>query len=109
MESNGQDGRIHVSEATARLLMSAGKEHWLAKREDLVQAKGKGSMQTYWVNASSECAMTTFTSTESSMSDFAPQTRAVPTLLGVEEENHRDVELFEVVDEKVDPAGRLEL
>ena len=78
MESNGQGGRIHVSATTARLLMAAGKQHWLIKREDSVQAKGKGYMETYWVNASSECAMTTFTSTETS-----------PTsLLAEEEENY---------------------
>ena len=42
MESNGQRGRIHVSQATADLLKTGGKEHWLRKRDDLVEAKGKG-------------------------------------------------------------------
>ena len=45
MESNGERGQIQMSEATAELLMAAGKSHWLKKREDLIEAKGKGSMQ----------------------------------------------------------------
>jgi hypothetical protein len=44
------DGRIHCSQATADQLTIAGKEHWLVKREDLIKAKGKGTMQTYWVD-----------------------------------------------------------
>mgnify|MGYP000110481782 CR=1 FL=1 len=54
MESNGQKGRIQVSQATADLLTDAGKQHWLSAREDLVEAKGKGKMQTYWVEIDSD-------------------------------------------------------
>jgi Adenylate and Guanylate cyclase catalytic domain len=50
MESNGQRNCIHLSQATADLLTEAGKGHWIYPRADLVNAKGKGSMQTYWVN-----------------------------------------------------------
>jgi class 3 adenylate cyclase len=49
MESCGQMGRVHVSESTAALLESAGKAGWVTRREDLVEAKGKGSLQTYWI------------------------------------------------------------
>lgn len=49
MESNGQKNRIQVSQKTADLLIVAGKEHWVTPREDLVDAKGKGKMQTYWM------------------------------------------------------------
>jgi class 3 adenylate cyclase len=49
MESNSMAGRIHCSQTTADLLAIAGKEQWLDKRHDLVEAKGKGTMQTYWV------------------------------------------------------------
>lgn len=49
MESNGLANRIHVSEATASLLRVAGKESWLKAREVAIVAKGKGEMQTYWV------------------------------------------------------------
>ena len=50
MESNGQKGRIQVSSTTADLLSTDGKSHWLTAREDLVDAKGKGKMQCYWVS-----------------------------------------------------------
>jgi hypothetical protein len=48
MESSGEPGKIHISQATATLVASAGKGHWLVPRETLVEAKGKGKMQTYW-------------------------------------------------------------
>jgi hypothetical protein len=38
-----------VSEATANLLSGAGKEHWVTRREDIVVAKGKGAIVTYWL------------------------------------------------------------
>lgn len=50
MESTGLPGRIQVSDATANELRLKGKERWLNPREDLVHAKGKGQMQTYWLN-----------------------------------------------------------
>lgn len=49
MESHGKPGRIHLSEATAQLLIASGKEHWLEKRDDKITAKGKGELQTYWL------------------------------------------------------------
>jgi Adenylate and Guanylate cyclase catalytic domain len=48
MESHGLIGRIQISQATADLLIEARKEHWLEAREDKVEAKGKGLLQTYW-------------------------------------------------------------
>jgi len=50
MESTGSPGRIHISEDTANLIQKFGKGHWLEKRADAVAAKGKGLLQTYWVN-----------------------------------------------------------
>jgi Adenylate and Guanylate cyclase catalytic domain len=52
MESNGEKGRVHVSEATATLLKAAGHDGWVSPRTDMVEVKGKGSMQTYWVSKS---------------------------------------------------------
>jgi hypothetical protein len=49
MESSGVPNRVHVSQETAQLLTVAGKGHWVKPREILVEAKGKGSMQTYWL------------------------------------------------------------
>lgn len=50
MESNGKTGRIQASETTAKLLMAGGKEKWVEPRSDKIQAKGKGYLQTYWIN-----------------------------------------------------------
>jgi class 3 adenylate cyclase len=49
MESTGMPGKIQCSQATADLLLLAGKGEWLIAREGLVEAKGKGEMQTYWI------------------------------------------------------------
>ena len=49
MESTGERGRIQVSEETADLLVAAGKKHWLLQRADIVYAKGKGALKTFWL------------------------------------------------------------
>ena len=49
MESTGSRDRIQVSQETADLLVEAGKGRWLTLREDIVIAKGKGEMTTYWL------------------------------------------------------------
>jgi hypothetical protein len=49
MESNGVPGRIQISSDTAQLLRDVGKEHWLKEREEKVAAKGKGELQTYFL------------------------------------------------------------
>lgn len=68
MESNGEKGKIHVSQATADALIKAGKEKWLTEREDRIVAKGKGEMVTYWVQVNSVAA----TSLRSSLSHYEP-------------------------------------
>jgi len=50
MESTGIKSKIHISQETADLLISHGKDDWITKREEKVVAKGKGEMQTYWLN-----------------------------------------------------------
>ena len=50
MESTGARGKIQVSQTTADLIIRAGKPHWVRPREDTVQAKGKGVLNTYWLN-----------------------------------------------------------
>jgi Adenylate and Guanylate cyclase catalytic domain len=49
MESTGASSKIHASTETANLLIQAGKPHWVTPREDAVDIKGKGKMQTYWI------------------------------------------------------------
>jgi len=49
MESNGKPNRVHLSKETAELLIEAGKQKWVSMREDKIIAKGKGELQTYWL------------------------------------------------------------
>lgn len=49
MESTGLSRRIQISSETAALLEQAGKKHWLKKRDESVLAKGKGSLDTFWI------------------------------------------------------------
>jgi hypothetical protein len=51
MESNSKPGRIQVSQETADLLIAAGREDWVTPRQDKIKAKGKGMLQTYWLEA----------------------------------------------------------
>mmetsp|Transcript_14767 Transcript_14767/g.26491 ORF Transcript_14767/g.26491 Transcript_14767/m.26491 type:complete len:1228 (+) Transcript_14767:159-3842(+) len=53
MESTGMRGKIQLSQSTADLLIAAGKENWIRPREEVVSAKGKGKLQTYWLEISS--------------------------------------------------------
>lgn len=49
IESTGEPGRIHISSDTAELLINDGKSHWVSERMDIVSAKGKGEMRTFWL------------------------------------------------------------
>jgi hypothetical protein len=53
MESHGCRGRIQISQDTADLLAAAGKKHWIHPREESIEAKGKGFLQTYWLQVTS--------------------------------------------------------
>ena len=50
MESHGIKGRIQVSQSTADEIIKAGKEAWIVPRQDKIKAKGKGELQTYFMN-----------------------------------------------------------
>jgi Adenylate and Guanylate cyclase catalytic domain/3'5'-cyclic nucleotide phosphodiesterase len=52
MESTGQRDKIQCSQSTADLLKAAGKGSWVKARDELVNAKGKGQLQTYWIDVS---------------------------------------------------------
>eukprot|EP00934_Nitzschia_sp_Nitz4_P002708 Nitzschia sp. Nitz4//scaffold42_size132992//119267//129070//NITZ4_003422-RA/size132992-processed-gene-0.49-mRNA-1//-1//CDS//3329551787//2698//frame0 len=49
MESTGMRCKVQLSQETGALLTEAGKKEWIVPREDEVQAKGKGSLRTYWL------------------------------------------------------------
>ena len=49
MESHSLPGKIQVSAETAVLLKEGLKEAWLVPREGGIQAKGKGILDTFWV------------------------------------------------------------
>jgi uncharacterized protein (DUF2267 family) len=50
MESTGVPDRIQLSMQTAELLQAEGKPHWILPRDDPVMVKGKGTLQTFWLN-----------------------------------------------------------
>lgn len=58
MESNGQRDCIHISSDTADLLRIAGKSSWIEPRTDVVAAKGKGLMRTFWIKVASNGSAT---------------------------------------------------
>jgi len=49
MESTGTPRKIQVSQSTADALIMGGKGHWLIPRREKVFAKGKGDVQTYFL------------------------------------------------------------
>lgn len=49
VESTGKRNMIQVSQETADLLTAAGMQDELKQRKELVSAKGKGKLQTYWL------------------------------------------------------------
>jgi Adenylate and Guanylate cyclase catalytic domain len=91
MESNGERNRIHCSLETAQLLEHAGKAAWIQSRETLIHAKGKGTLQTYWV-------------------DFAKRSASNQSLESGEETTNRETESGVVIgtlrDERVDDTNQ---
>jgi len=80
MESTGIPNKIQVSQKTADLLIAAGKERWLTAREELVSAKGKGQLQTYWLerkhrSRSRSNSMSTVSDISSDVGDRLPTLR----------------------------------
>lgn len=49
MESTGLKRKIQVSKETAELIIEADHSDWVKPRQDIIVAKGKGEMQTYWL------------------------------------------------------------
>lgn len=49
LETTGLRNRIHISKETADLIQEGGKGNWLRARGEVVQAKGKGTLATFWL------------------------------------------------------------
>lgn len=49
-EALSEPGAIQVSQAFYHCVVVRGKGHWLRRRSDVVVAKGKGGLITYWLN-----------------------------------------------------------
>lgn len=60
MESTGERNRIQVSQETADLLNTAGKSHWCLPRRDCVFAKGKGQLNTFWLDVRTDGGRSSF-------------------------------------------------
>jgi hypothetical protein len=56
MESTSFPDCIQISQVTADLLIAAGKQAWINPRDDMVNAKGKGLMQTYMLEMNKNAA-----------------------------------------------------
>jgi hypothetical protein len=99
MEHHGQVHRIQVSQSTADLLRADGKAHWLTPRLDLVHAKGKGDMQTYWCEPMVSGEESIHNSEDQTYFP-PPQDLQVPTeeTKGEEEEEEEDVSVVHVVE-----------
>lgn len=57
MESTSLRGHIQVSQQTADMLFAANKGHWLSARDEVVFAKGKGNLHTWFINSRKSDAM----------------------------------------------------
>jgi hypothetical protein len=77
LKSLGERNKIQVSQATADLLVAAGKGHWLKPRLGGVTAKGKGKLNSFWLNPSAKRG-SSIESTDSS--DTGDQNLVDPTL-----------------------------
>ena len=78
MESTGEKNLIQVSQATAEQLRAFGKGHWLTPRDMPVSAKGKGSIQTFWLQPNRRRPSIGSTRTDKTGEGLTSLTRMVP-------------------------------
>ncbi|CAJ1934430.1 unnamed protein product [Cylindrotheca closterium] len=64
MESTGTKRKIQISQETAEMIIAADHANWVKPRQDIVVAKGKGEMQTYWLLPQRELTVSVATSTQ---------------------------------------------
>jgi class 3 adenylate cyclase len=96
MESTGSRNQIQVSQETADLLMSAGKGHWLKARHAPVYAKGKGELQTYWLELKNETFTTASAGSDTKSAavpvEVVPQVDVVKLALETDTKNKERIE-----------------
>jgi len=50
MYSTGSAGKVQLSHDSAQLLIDSGRSNWVVPRSDPVDVKGKGRVNTHWLN-----------------------------------------------------------
>jgi len=107
IESTGIRNRIHISLETNNQLISFGKGNWTIPRDDMVVAKGKGQMKTFWLMPSGfkpdqyKEKIMNRTATPKAMSEVVQEGSLIPALA---EENAK---LLRLVDWVVEIMKRL--
>jgi Adenylate and Guanylate cyclase catalytic domain len=76
MESTGAPSKVQMSKETADLLLAAGKSNWIKERAEKVRAKGKGELQTFWLEVKHETNVSV--ASGSSNSDCVDEELKVP-------------------------------
>jgi hypothetical protein len=103
MESTSSRSRIQVSSTTAEALRLAGRTKWLSPRENKIEVKGKGQMQTFWLESKEEsikrAKLAKYKGVPRNGTEMAPLTE--------EFEDHEEMDLVDVDDNGVDD-GHLE-
>ena len=92
MESTSIPNCIQISQSTADLLVRSGKSSWITKRKELVQAKGKGEVQTYWVKITKNKGSADMDMTSKSLVSFSQRSRHSKDIWGkmqVQDGSHR--------------------
>jgi hypothetical protein len=96
IETTGQRNKIHISDATAKLLITAGKGHWVKGREDTVVAKGKGELVTHWLELTNDGSKSTSSrSTTESGSSCEVESGAVSVAPSIEAFSDKETRLVE--------------
>ncbi|KAL3938938.1 MAG: hypothetical protein SGBAC_006243 [Bacillariaceae sp.] len=107
IESTGKKNRIHISLETYNQLISHGKGNWVIPRNDMVVAKGKGQMKTFWLMPSGYkpeqyiAKIRNISATTKATSEIVQEGTLIPALA------EEDTRLLRLVDWVVDVMKRL--